>query len=208
MATSQNKNFSDYENVFGKEHYTSFYDETNSDLKPFNYDIITSVNEFYLYRKISIDFLLRIFLSKDLGMQHRLTYNMIYMQFLMYEKARQAAGALVDKGPSRTSTLVTILASELTLYPYLYERFKDDPRGDRLKRRKDCYHRDVDRRLSEIVVGSKDKSNSRDTAVAWEKTLALTPLLFRSYKDMCKKLGCYERAIATIDSFDERMSAG
>jgi hypothetical protein len=55
MATCQNKNFLDYEKLFSEERYTSFYDEKVSELKPFDYDVITSVNEFYLYRRITTD---------------------------------------------------------------------------------------------------------------------------------------------------------
>jgi hypothetical protein len=126
-------------------------------------------------------------------MQHKLIDNMIHMQFLMYENARQAAGILVDEGPNRTGTLISILASELTLYPHLCERFKDDLKIDRLKGREIDYHKIVKDRLREINYEIKNKDNPEYIAKRWKKAKELEPFLLNSYNNMCQRFSYNEK---------------
>ena len=75
------------------------YDNNLSDLQPLDVSVVTFVTQFYTYRKTMMDFLRRIAVTKALSPRLSLMEQMIYMQFLMYESAREAVEVLIEFEP-------------------------------------------------------------------------------------------------------------
>ena len=106
--------------------------------------------------------------------------KMIYMQFLMYESAREAITKLIEFEPSQAESLINILCSELTLFPFLKKRFEGNFKGRRLDLRIEEYAR-VMEELAFKIEESRLSPN-------WRAARATFPELTNRYADMCQAL--------------------
>ena len=166
-------------NFSSEEHYTPVYDGQLSELEPLDVNVVTYVTEFYTYRKTMMDYLRAIPAAGDPRERDRLTNEMIYMQYLMYESGRLAIRELIEFEPNRAESLVNILCSELVLYGFLQERYQDDFRGRRLALRREQYERLVPR-LDEEIAASRHPS--------WERARTTAPEMMRRYWAMRSEL--------------------
>jgi hypothetical protein len=91
-----------------EEHYTPVYDGNLSDLRPLDADVVNHVTEFYTYRKTMLDYLRKI-ASAPSEAHAKLTMQMIYMQFLMYESGRKAILRLIEFYPNKADGLEPVL---------------------------------------------------------------------------------------------------
>lgn len=158
-----------------EEHYTPVYDNHLSELEPLDVNAVTYVTEFYTYRKTMVDYLRAISVAEDIQERSRLTSEMIYMQFLMFESARLAVEELIEFEPNRAESLVNILCSELVLFGYLLNHYKDDYRGKRLRLRCKTYER---------IVSELYGTITKQTHENWIKAKTSAPELMQRYHDM------------------------
>jgi hypothetical protein len=129
-----------------EEQYTPVYDNMLSTLQPLEVDVVTSVTEFYTYRKTLVDYLKRIAVEEMPSRRSELLTMMVYMQLLMYESGRQAVERLVEFEPNRDESIINILCSELTVFAFLKKIFcqdKHDYHGGRLLLRESIYRQVV-----------------------------------------------------------------
>jgi hypothetical protein len=162
-----------------EEHYTPVYDGQLSELEPLDVNVVTYVTEFYTYRKTMMDYLRAIGAANNVHESERLSSQMIYMQFLMYESARLAIGELIEFEPNRAESLVNILCSELVAFEFLQTRYEDDYRGKRLRLRCEEYQR---------IVPELYKKIMRHHNPNWIKAQTTAPELIERYKKMCSTL--------------------
>jgi hypothetical protein len=160
-----------------QEGYTPVYDSKLADLQPLDVNVVTSVTEFYTYRKTMVDYLRSIAEAEDPVVLRGLRVQMIYMQFLMYESARRSIDALIEFEPNRAEAYVNILCSELPTYSFLMRTFAEgDFRGARLRLRAHDYD-NVVRDLAASIPAD-------DPAPHWERARTTLPELMTRYHAM------------------------
>ena len=166
-----------------QEDYTQAYDDHAAELAPLDADVVTLTTEFYTYRETMLDLVRAIAVAEAGDRTRYLSREMIYMQYLMYESARNAVSWLIEYEPSRSESLVNILCSELVVYPFLREHYKgDDFRSERLELREDLYCKQVPLLLGKIESTPKDDDD-------WRRARTTAGELRKRYKDMCRRLG-------------------
>jgi hypothetical protein len=168
-----------FDKCTSEEHCTTVYDTHLSELKPLSFDVVTHVTEFYTYRKTMIDYLRAIEQETDGDRRLDLQDKMIYMQFLMYESAREAVEELIEFEPKKAESLINILWSELVLFPYLSKKHSYDYLKPRLYMRREKYREYIPKLLTKI------KSHKHPT---WAKAQASAPELEARYTLMCEIL--------------------
>jgi hypothetical protein len=188
-----------------EEQYTPVYDNHVSELEHLDVGVVTYVTQFYLYRKTMVDYLRAISEESDINRQSELLNNMIYMQFLMYESARLAAGELIEFEPNRAESLVNILCSELVAYAFLAQGHKDDYKGARLHLRMKQYQTVVPQ-LYEQILNSKHDS--------WIRARTSAPEMLTRYMEMCSELAVKPDSLlqksftANMQSLDAKLLPG
>ena len=162
------------ENRFtSQENYTPVNDKMIAELEPLDVNVVTYVTEFYTYRKTMMDYLrsLTVPMTPD-DLKERWN-QMIYMQFLMYESGRNAIQELVEFEPNRAESLVNILCSELVLYAYLLEAYRNDNfRGERLRLRHEMY---------EVMVPALNQEIRGNPHPSWARAKATAPEMMRRF---------------------------
>jgi hypothetical protein len=153
IQTSNNPAPKERKPFTSEENYTPVYDGNVSDLQPLDAGVVTSVTEFYTYRKTMMDYLRKIAGEQTGTYEHlRLTLQMIYVQYLMYESGRKAVERLFEFEPNRAESRINIFCSELIVYGFLVKTYqalnkKEAGTGefalDRLGMRKANYRLDV-----------------------------------------------------------------
>ena len=162
-----------------QEQYTPVYDKNISDLQPFDADVINSVTRFYTYRKSMMDYLRLISISEGKAANDS-RIQMIYMQYLMFESAREAVCLLIEFEPDQTENVLNILCSEFSLFAFLYGKFREDFRGRRLELRVSDYRN--------LIVRLKDRMAEDIDNVHWERARATFPEVQNRYRTMCSEL--------------------
>jgi hypothetical protein len=168
-----------------EEHYTPVYDQHLADLAPLDTNVITSVTEFYTYRKTMTDGLRAAAAVEDLEDACAAASRMIYMQFLMYESARKAIGALIEAKPAWADATVSILCSELVTYAYVLRHYADDYRGARLALRRNDYRKTVIELLELILKNTQGQKVDR----AWIRARTSGRELLARYRAACADIG-------------------
>jgi hypothetical protein len=162
-----------------KEDYTPAYDSQLSDLQPLDINSVSSVTDFYTYRKAMADYLRRMAATSDPAQKLETVKEMIYIQFLMYESARYATKCLIEYQPTQTESLVIILCSELTLYTFLLHNVHDY-RTKRLRLRLEDYN---------VVVPQLWRMLCANAAFdSWKKPQAVGQILAYRYNQLCDNL--------------------
>jgi hypothetical protein len=164
-----------------EEHYTPVYDKNVSDLQPLDVDVVTSVTRFYTYRKTMMDYLRLISVTDDKAALVELRSQMIYMQYLMYESAREAITLLIEFEPNQAENIINVLCSEFVLFSFLKTMYRDDFRNKRLELRVDEYAQIM------AVLGGTIHQHVAD--LNWKQAQATFPELVRRYRAMCEDLG-------------------
>jgi len=159
-----------------EEHYTPVYDNNLSDLQPLDVSAVTFVTQFYTYRKTMMDFLRRIAVTKALSPRLDLMDQMIYLQFLMYESAREAVEVLIEFEPNQAESLINVLCSELVLYRFLLRQHSNDYRTRRLRLRIADYAR--------VVPLLLDMVAEYGHLPHWHKAQATARVLVNRYEDL------------------------
>lgn len=180
-----------------EEHYTPVYDNNLSDLQPLDASVVTSVTEFYTYRKTMMDFLRKLGADGfSIGRRRETATQMIYMQFLMYESGRCAVQELIEFEPNRAESLINIYCSEIILYRYLMHEYgqdryqkengADDFRLARLRLRESHYLEAIPKLLQNTLAPKVD-------GVIWERAKAtaqeLLERFFQVFPDSPSVLG-------------------
>ena len=171
------------------ENYFPVFEGNSRDLQLLEADVVTNVTAFYTYMKVSRDYLRRLNEldarphTRDIPEQlYQIWCNIIYMQFLAYESARQAVDELIEYEPTHTENTITILLTELVAYGFLRKHFKnDDFRFKRLDLRNENY-REVAQELRRRIAADHSAVPAPETA-EWEKAKALWPELAKRYRD-------------------------
>lgn len=170
----------------GEEHYTPVYDKNLSDLEPLNVNVVTSVTEFYTYRKVMVDYLRAILAAADTKQCDDLWLRMIYMQFLMYESGRLAIDRLIEFEPNRAESKINILCSELVLYAYLCTRYEGTYQGARLQLRFEQYARIVPALCAQVRAAKHP---------SWTPAKTTLSELIRRYDAMSSAMGRTEHLL-------------
>jgi hypothetical protein len=157
------------------ENYTPAYDSQLSELQPLDINSVSSVTEFYTYRKTMMDFLRRLAATGDVAEKQKMAEQMIYMQFLMYESARYATDRLIEYQPNQAESLVIILCSEVALYAFLLQNVHDY-RTKRLRLRLDDYR--------EIVPALWKLLRANAAFQTWKKPCAIAQILADRYNEL------------------------
>ncbi len=163
-----------------EEHYTPVYDGNLSDLKPLDVTVVTHVTQFYTYRKTMMDYLRRVAVTEDAEKRASCWQQMIYMQFLMYESAREAIFLLIEFEPNQAESLINILSSELVLYRYLLEIHSGDYRTKRLRLRIWDYGRIVPYLVSRV--------DQYGQLPRWQRARTTAQVLIDNYEELRKVL--------------------
>ena len=142
------------------ENYTPVYDENLSAIQFLDAVVVTSVTEFYTYRKTMLDYLRQIPEQPPGSEKYKQsTRQMIYMQFLMYESGRKAVERLIEFEPNKAESRINIFCSELIVYSCLLGVYTEPGRqsaGDdeyllkRLQLREVPYKKDIPELYSEV----------------------------------------------------------
>ncbi len=161
-----------------EENYTPVYDRVLESLQSLDVNVVTSVTEFYTYRKTMVDFMRAATAAEDPQRRHFMQVQMIYMQFLMYESARRSIDVLVEFEPNKAESLVNILCSELVLYDFLATTFdRNDFRGARLLLRRREYQKLVPALNRQITDAPHPK--------IWDRARTTAPEMMRRFAETC-----------------------
>jgi hypothetical protein len=159
------------------EHYTPVYDKNLAHLEALDINAVSFVTQFYSYRMTMMDFMRRVAVTTEPATRLQFMEQMIYMQYLMYESARNAVNELVEFQPNQAEGFVIILCSELTLYRFLLKTYPDDDyRTRRLHLRIDDY--------AILVPKILDKMARLKDATHWKKARAIGPELVARYEKL------------------------
>jgi hypothetical protein len=133
-----------------QESYFPVFDSTMKELQALEADVVKHVTAFYTYMKVMRDSLRKLatIVPPPPGGAHddewhRAICNVVYMQFLALESARNAIKDLVEFEPKQAEDMITILLSELPAYGFLRQQFRGDIRHRRLKARDAAYREDI-----------------------------------------------------------------
>jgi len=153
-----------------EENYTPVYDGKLSDLQPLDADVVTFVTEFYTYRKAMTDYLRRMAMLPEGDARRECAVQMIFMQFLMYESGHKAVERLIEFEPNQTESLINIFCSELVVYEFLLDEYRQrssggvpDYRCARLLLRVKDYQADIPR------LYQRAKSHQNDPSKHWAR---------------------------------------
>ena len=168
------------------EEYFPVFAGNSRDLQVLEADVVTNVTAFYTYMKVSRDYLRRLGelpAGPDTREEmHQLWCNIIYMQFLAYEAARQAVDELIEYEPTHTQNAITILLTEVVAYGFLRRRYpEDDIRFKRLDLRQKGYES-----LAETLhrrIAADHSAASEPEKAEWKKAEALWPELAKRYRE-------------------------
>jgi hypothetical protein len=129
-----------------EENYFPVFTTNSRDLEVLEADVVSHVAAFYTYMKVLRDYYRRAssFLPDSENFNsiewHETWRNIIYMQFLAYEAAREAVKHLIEYEPTHAENTIVILLSELVAYDFLLTCFDaNDVRYKRLALRGEEY---------------------------------------------------------------------
>ena len=129
-----------------EENYFPVFTTKSRDLEVLEADVVSHVAAFYTYMKVLRDYYRRAasLLPESTNfnsIEWRETWrNIIYMQFLAYEAAREAVKHLIEYEPTHVENTIVILLSELVAYDFLLTCFDaNDVRYKRLALRGEGY---------------------------------------------------------------------
>jgi hypothetical protein len=165
-----------------QESYFPVFDSSVKDLQPLEADVVDNVTAFYTYMKVMRDSLRKLAeippsASGSSGEDdwHRAICNVIYMQFLGLESARNAIRDLVEFEPTQAEDIFTILLSELVAYGFLREQFKGDLRQRRLAARDESYRREIPKLNRDL---------QQRTGPEWEKAKDVAAEVMKRYAEV------------------------
>jgi len=165
-----------------EEDYTPVYNRQLHELQPLDVNVVTSVTEFYTYRKTMVDYLRAVAASEDPKQRRGLQLMMIYMQHLMYESARRAVDALIEFEPNKAESKVNILSSEMVTYGFLVESFpREDFRDIRLRLRAREYHA--------VVPALEHRIRTGPHPTNWDRARTTVREMRARYEAMCAEIG-------------------
>jgi len=172
-----------------QESYTPIYDKGSADLQALDSTVVSSVTQFYTYRRTMVDCLHSAMAQTRRDAALSQYDQMIYMQFLMYECARTSVRELIEFEPDRAENLVTVLCSELPLFAFLIDRHRNDSSTVFLYRRL-ClrvadYWREVGGLLEQI--DSQARSASPAVRKGWSKAITTSAELRIRFDDFKKQ---------------------
>ena len=141
--------FSSFES---EDDYTPAFNAGAKDLQLLEFNVVTNITEFYTYWKAMRDAFRKLDATPvdkacdDARDPWRYAMrNVIYMQFLMFESARNSVTDLIEFEPAAAENTITILLSELLAYQFLLEHFGPaDVRHARLRLRAEGYQKIVE----------------------------------------------------------------
>jgi hypothetical protein len=144
-----------------EESYFPVFESSVKDLQQLEADIVDHVTAFYTYMKVLRDSLRKlatIRLSPTASTSgdswHRAVCNVVYMQFLGLESARNAIEGLVEYEPTKAEDVFTILLSELQAYAFLRDQFTGELKRRLLEAREEGYRRDIGERYNTVSAGA------------------------------------------------------
>jgi hypothetical protein len=167
-----------------EEAYTPVFDANVKELQVLDVRVITNITAFYTYWKAMRDTFRRLAKTDAKGWQSCMR-NVVYMQFLAFESARNAIVDLIEFEPSCAENKVTVLLSELPAFRFLLDQFKDgsDVRHKRLALRRDEYPGIVEDVTNVIYENAakypkkEERSNlskfERDRAAGWDQAIEM-----------------------------------
>jgi hypothetical protein len=176
-----------------KEEYFPVFSSNSRDLEVLEADVITDVTAFYTYMKVMRDSLREIgaltpdwHRDEDIAEWKTKWKDLIYMEFLAYESARQSVRHLIEYKPEEVENTIAILMTELVAYDFLRTQLPvDDFRSGRLMLRMPGYEL--------VVTGLQSSfdayldSTKHDQADAWDRAFEIWHEL-RLRLDQCKRL--------------------
>jgi hypothetical protein len=155
-----------------EENYFPVFASNARDLEVLEAEVVTHVTAFYTYMKVMRDYYRRVgdlhpnTENEACAQEWRDTWqNLIYMQFLAYEAARNAVNDLVEYEPTHVENTITILLTEVIAYKFLLAHFERDFRYGRLKLRFEQYEA-ISKQLEQKVL-----SHLHDAS--WDKAIEL-----------------------------------
>ena len=162
----------DDEKFTSDEQYTPIFDKYISDLNPLCFNTINRVTMFYIYRKLMIDSMKKLYLANNIRSKQKYIHDMIYMQFLMYENGRLACDKLMEFPSIRAECKISILCSELETFHFLKKHYHgNDFRGARLRLRSQDYIDTVNDVLEEVRIGYSENPDQWKEANVTAKEL-------------------------------------
>jgi hypothetical protein len=168
------------------EDYTPVFSANAKELRSLSVKVVTNITAFYTYWKAMRDALRRLAntpattavvpSNTESDAWHKAMREVIYMQFLALESARNTVRDLIEFEPNNAENTITILLSELPAYQFLLTSFpEDDVRHTRLELRRGRYQTIV----PQIYYHTEDqytKYNDTDTLNKQSRHRARTDL--------------------------------
>jgi hypothetical protein len=164
-----------------EENYFPVFANNSRDLEVLEANVVINVAAFYTYMKVLRDYLRSVGEIQP-GKDPEATANWkqtwryaIYMELLAYEAARHAIADLVEYEPHNAEYTITVLMTEVLVYRFLLDQFRDDYHHGRLLLRFTEYEKTA----SALYV---DLSNSNGDPT-WQKAIELWSPLVKRLRD-------------------------
>jgi hypothetical protein len=191
------------------EVYTPIFDANAKSLEVLDVSVITNITSFYTYWKAMRDAFRKVADSVggapiDLERWKGAMRNVVFMQFLAFESAREAINDLIEFEPNHAENTITILLSELPAFRFLLNQFpnENDVHHQRLILRRSEYPRLLEALEKKIDDGVSEKIDinskyGRNRAKAWNKASKTLDALRKCYLETFLHAEDHDPAVPT-----------